>query len=267
MIIDEISEYLCSDEHEVYQLIDIGNKNRAVGCNRMNQKSSRSHTIMTISVIMTNINDGQVKQGKLHLVDLAGSERTSKTGAQGKKLAEATSINQSLTTLGRLINAFNDPYAQHFPYRESKLTRILADSLGGNSKTCMIVTVSQHPQNKHETLSTLRYGSRAQKIKNNPHVNRGHGIKDMTVFKKLPATPRTPKYNQGSASPPRDISETIMAQKALQIAEQRIQSLEATVMELRSMICELEGQNEVDQNQIRELRQMIIDLENQLQEY
>lgn len=107
--INNITEYLCADEHEVMQLIDIGNKNRAVGSNKMNMKSSRSHTIMTIRISATSLHDGSSKFGKLHLVDLAGSERTSKTGAQGHKLTEAKCINQSLTTLGRLINAFNDP--------------------------------------------------------------------------------------------------------------------------------------------------------------
>lgn len=160
-IIKDVTEYLCADELEVFQLLDMGNRNRAVASNRMNQNSSRSHTILTITILMTSLIDGTSQNGKLHLVDLAGSERVSKTGVKGKMLAEAKSINQSLSTLGRLINAFNDPAAGHIPYRESKLTRILADSLGGNSKTCMIVTVSPHPQNRSETLSTLRYGSRA----------------------------------------------------------------------------------------------------------
>ncbi len=115
---------------------------------------------------------------------MAGSERISKTGcSNGKKLSEAKSINQSLSTLGRLINAYNDPNTSHIPYRDSKLTRILSESLGGNSKTCMIVTVSPHPLNKHETLSTLRYGSRAQKIKNKPKINKEVGIHELRGLK------------------------------------------------------------------------------------
>lgn len=116
---------------------------------------------MNITIVMTNKKDGTSKDGKLYLVDLAGSERMDKTGAQGLKLSEAKCINQSLSALDRVINAFNNHYINHIPYRESKLTHILADSFGGNSKTCMIVTVSPHPQNKNETLSTLRFGSRA----------------------------------------------------------------------------------------------------------
>ena len=88
-----------------------------------------------------------------------------------KKPEEANSIDLSFTTLGRLINAFNDPNCSHLPYRESKLTRILSESFGGNSKTCMIVTVSPHPFNDQETLSTLRYGSRAKNIRNSPKAN------------------------------------------------------------------------------------------------
>lgn len=110
---------------------------------------------------MKNTIDGSIKRGKLHLVDLAGSEKISKTGAVGNLLDEAKSINQSLTTLGRVIVALTDRSITHIPYRESKLTRILSESLGGNSKTCMIITVSPHPINDQETLSTLRYGARA----------------------------------------------------------------------------------------------------------
>lgn len=156
-----LTEYLCADEQEVYQLVDIGNKNRAVGNNNVNLKSSRSHTIVTIQIVISADSKAANKIGKLQLVDLAGSERVSKTLAVGKNLLEAKNINQSLSTLGRLINAFNDPLCSHLPYRESKLTRILADSIGGNSKTCMIVTVSPHSDNQFETLSTLRYGAKA----------------------------------------------------------------------------------------------------------
>jgi kinesin family member 5 len=99
-----------------------------------------------------------VKTGKLYLVDLAGSEKISKTGATGTTLDEAKMINKSLTTLGKVITALTDKKAQHIPYRESKLTRILQESLGGNSRTALIITCSPHPFNEAETLSTLRFG-------------------------------------------------------------------------------------------------------------
>lgn len=107
---------------------------------------------------MNNNADGSSKTGKLYLVDLAGSEKVGKTGAAGQTLEEAKSINKSLTTLGKVIVALTDKKATHIPYRESKLTRILTESLGGNSKTCLIVTCSPHPFNDAETLSTLRFG-------------------------------------------------------------------------------------------------------------
>jgi kinesin family protein 3/17 len=112
-----------------------------------------------------------VVAGKLHLVDLAGSERQSKTGAQGQRLKEAAKINLSLTALGNCIAALVDAKSSHIPYRDSKLTRLLQDSLGGNAKTLMVATVSPADDNYEESLSTLRYANRAKSIKNKPVVN------------------------------------------------------------------------------------------------
>ena len=128
---------------------------------------------------MNNVDEGSSKTGKLYLVDLAGSERVGKTGAQGQTLEEAKGINKSLTTLGKVIVALTDKKATHIPYRESKLTRILTESLGGNSKTCLIVTCSPHPFNDAETLSTLRFGQRARNIKNTPKVNREYTVPEL----------------------------------------------------------------------------------------
>jgi len=111
------------------------------------------------------------KAGKLNLVDLAGSERQSKTQATGIRLKEATKINLSLSALGNVISALVDGRQSHIPYRDSKLTRLLQDSLGGNTKTVMIAAISPADYNLDETLSTLRYASRAKAIKNKPRVN------------------------------------------------------------------------------------------------
>ena len=119
------------------------------------------------------------KIGKLYLVDLAGSERIAKTGAEGQTLDEAKSINQSLTTLGKVIKALTTRNNTHVPYRESKLTRMLSESLGGNSKTCLIITCSPHPINDQETLSTCRFGQRARSVKNNAKVNREYTIPEL----------------------------------------------------------------------------------------
>jgi kinesin family protein 3/17 len=117
--------------------------------------------------------DGQqhFRVGKLHLVDLAGSERQSKTGATGQRLKEATKINLSLSTLGNVISALVDGKSSHVPYRNSKLTRLLQDSLGGNSKTLMFANLGPAEYNYDETLSTLRYANRAKNIKNHAKVN------------------------------------------------------------------------------------------------
>lgn len=105
------------------------------------------------------------------MVDLAGSERQSKTKAEGARLKEATKINLSLSALGNVISALVDGRQTHIPYRDSKLTRLLQDSLGGNTKTVMICAISPADYNYDETLSSLRYASRAKSIKNKPHVN------------------------------------------------------------------------------------------------
>lgn len=155
---DVTEKYIAAGE-EVYDIMQIGNSNRSVASTKMNAESSRSHSMFAMTITQTNREDLSVKSGKLFLVDLAGSEKLSKTEAQGQTLEEAKKINQSLTTLGKVIGALVDKKSQHIPYRESKLTRMLTESLGGNSKTCLIVTSSPHPYNEVETISTLRFGS------------------------------------------------------------------------------------------------------------
>ena len=130
----------------------------------MNAESSRSHSLFILTLTMKNTEDGSSKTGKLYLVDLAGSEKVSKTGAQGQTLKEANNINKSLTTLGKVIVALTDKKVTHVPYRESKLTRILSESLGGNARTSLIITMSPHQYNDAETLSSLRFGARARNI-------------------------------------------------------------------------------------------------------
>ncbi|KAG2517307.1 hypothetical protein JM16_004063 [Phytophthora kernoviae] len=138
-----------------------------------NEGSSRSHSIFTVVVETSETIGGQdhFKAGKLNLVDLAGSERQSKTGATGNRLKEGCKINLSLSALGNVISALVDGKGKHIPYRDSKLTRLLQDSLGGNTKTLMVAAVSPADYNYDETLSTLRYANRAKNIKNKPIVN------------------------------------------------------------------------------------------------
>merc|ERR1719359_19495 len=140
----------------------------------MNAESSRSHSIFMITVEQCSLDQGadsHIRVGKLNMVDLAGSERQSKTGATGDRLKEATKINLSLSALGNVISALVDGKSSHIPYRDSKLTRLLQDSLGGNTKTVMVANVGPADWNFDETLSTLRYAYRAKSIKNKPRIN------------------------------------------------------------------------------------------------
>ncbi len=160
---------------DVDKVLKAGRKNRSVASTMMNQESSRSHSIITIRIETSEKsavdNQNHIKGGKLNMVDLAGSERPSKTGAKGEQFKEGIEINLSLSALGNVISALVNPKAQHIPYRDSKLTRLLQDSLGGNTKTVMVANISPADDNKEETLSTLRYASRAKNIKNKPIVN------------------------------------------------------------------------------------------------
>lgn len=151
----------------------LGSKQRAVAGHDMNARSSRSHTIFTIIVDNGYIDtEGKehIKTGKLNLVDLAGSERQKKTGAKGELFEQAIHINQSLSTLGNVISALVTG-KKHIPYRDSKLTKMLSDSLGGNSKTVMIANIGPANKNHEETVTTLRYADRAKQIKNKPKIN------------------------------------------------------------------------------------------------
>ncbi|GAB7357530.1 hypothetical protein MBLNU459_g0053t3 [Dothideomycetes sp. NU459] len=156
---------------EVYEILERGGMARAVAATNMNQESSRSHSIFVITVTQKNVETGSAKSGQLFLVDLAGSEKVGKTGASGQTLEEAKKINKSLSALGMVINALTDGKSTHVPYRDSKLTRILQESLGGNSRTTLIINCSPSSYNDAETVSTLRFGVRAKSIKNKAKVN------------------------------------------------------------------------------------------------
>ena len=147
----------------------------------MNAESSRSHSVFSITVHQKDNISGRIKKARLFLVDLAGSEKISKTGASGTRLEEAKNINGSLTTLGMVINALCDG-SSHVPYRDSKLTRLLMDALGGNSKTCLIICCAPELEHLPETLSTLRFGERAKKIKNKARINEEQSIDELKIL-------------------------------------------------------------------------------------
>ncbi|XP_029465778.1 kinesin-like protein KIF11 [Rhinatrema bivittatum] len=173
VIIKGLEEITVHNKDEVYHILERGAAKRTTASTLMNAYSSRSHSVFSVTIHMKETTlDGEelVKIGKLNLVDLAGSENIGRSGAVDKRAREAGNINQSLLTLGRVITALVER-APHIPYRESKLTRILQDSLGGRTKTSIIATVSPASINMEETLSTLEYAHRAKNIMNKPEVN------------------------------------------------------------------------------------------------
>jgi len=172
--VKDLSTFVVKTPQDLMDVFNEGNLNRHVGATNMNEHSSRSHSVFTITVessMMGEDGKAHIKVGKLNIVDLAGSERQSKTGATGDRLKEATKINLSLSTLCHVISSLTDPKCTYIPYRDSKLTRILQDSLGGNTKTCMIAACGPADYNTDETISTLRYASRAKNIENKPRIN------------------------------------------------------------------------------------------------
>ncbi|TPX67783.1 hypothetical protein CcCBS67573_g07417 [Chytriomyces confervae] len=164
-------EVFVGSVEEVYDVMRRGQGARIVASTNMNAESSRSHSIFMMQISLKNLVDGSSRTGKLYLVDLAGSEKVGKTGAAGQTLEEAKMINRSLSALGMVINALTDGKSSHVPYRDSKLTRILQESLGGNSRTTLIINCSPSSFNETETISTLRFGMRAKTIKNKAKIN------------------------------------------------------------------------------------------------
>ena len=205
VFVEGLSEWVVRTPAEIYGLMERGGAMRATGSTKMNEISSRSHAVFIIiaeqshtTYVDTSGNeismqeftnfvqshhsrdpatfDSYVRQsfkvGKLNLVDLAGSERVRLSGATGQRLEESKKINQSLSALGNVISALTDAKGrQHIPYRDSKLTRILEDSLGGNCKTTMMAMISPALESMVESLSTLKFANRAKNIKNEARIN------------------------------------------------------------------------------------------------
>ena len=168
---------------EVMSLLEMGNAARHTGTTQMNEHSSRSHAIFTISLCQVDKNRKTAEDGswhshrhivsKFHFVDLAGSERVTKTGNTGERFKESIQINSGLLALGNVISALGDPRkkSSHIPYRDAKITRLLKDSLGGSAKTVMITCVSPSSSDFDESLNSLKYANRARNIRNKPTLN------------------------------------------------------------------------------------------------
>lgn len=174
MYVKDLSSFVCKNVGEIEKVLAKGQHNRSVGSTNMNEHSSRSHAIFIITIEHTErdqLGNEHIRVGRLNLVDLAGSERQMKTKTIGQRQKEAIKINLSLSALGNVISALVDGRSTHIPYRDSKLTRLLQDSLGGNARTVMVANIGPAEYNYEETLITLRYANRAKNIKNRPHVN------------------------------------------------------------------------------------------------
>ncbi|EKX30876.1 hypothetical protein GUITHDRAFT_83606, partial [Guillardia theta CCMP2712] len=178
IVLTGVKEVQVNSLEEMQRALDEGSLCRTVAGTMMNNQSSRSHSIFTITIDQQVPKRGgksrELITAKFHLVDLAGSERAKRTGNVGVRLKESVNINSGLLALGNVISALGDEKkrATHVPYRESKLTRMLQDSLGGNSRTVMIACISPADSSFEETLNTLKYANRARNIKNVPIINR-----------------------------------------------------------------------------------------------
>ena len=177
-VVQDATEHYCTNREDVLRLLELGKTHRQTAPTLMNAESSRSHSILSLVLDQRDTQTGRQKKGRLFLVDLAGSEQVSKTGASGLRLEEAKNINSSLTTLGMVITALTNA-SSHIPYRDSKLTRLLQEALGGNSKTSLIICCAPELRHMSETVSTLRFGERAKRIQNKAKVNEELSLEEL----------------------------------------------------------------------------------------
>jgi kinesin family protein 11 len=266
------------------RLLQSGSHKRQVASTKCNDLSSRSHTVFTVTVLTkrtTESGEDYVSSGKLNLVDLAGSENIGRSGAENKRATEAGLINKSLLTLGRVINALVDK-SSHIPYRESKLTRLLQDSLGGRTKTCIIATVSPARNNLEETISTLDYAFRAKNIRNKPQINsiisKSKLLRDIGMeMEKLKSELIATRHRHGVYMTPSAYEEMTMESESRRIVneEQRakIESMESSlrhkVQELLSItgnFNSLKHDNEETQSKLNETRDILNETERFLKD-
>lgn len=247
------TELCCASVEEMQSAMRIGGANRVISSTRMNRESSRSHSVFIITIEQRNTMTGSMKSGKLFLVDLAGSEKVGKTRAQGQTLKEAQHINKSLSALGGVMNALTSGNVNtHIPYRDSKLTRLLQDSLGGNSETTLLVCASSSSYNSEETISTLRFGTRAKSIKNKPKVNEERTVADYKVLiaeKDKLITALETRIWEAEASDTKQLVD-LLAQEHLEKFSAKVEKLEddqasksAEIASLEYRCIELEAKN------------------------
>lgn len=273
--VKDLNTFVVRNVQEIDHVMNVGQKNRTVGATLMNQDSSRSHSIFTITVETSEPDPAdpkknKIKAGKLNLVDLAGSERQGKTGATGERLKEATKINLSLSALGNCISALVDGKSSHIPYRDSKLTRMLQDSLGGNTKTVMVATIGPADYNYDETISTLRYANRAKNIKNKPKINEDPKDAMIREFQEEIARLQAQLEGQGGA-PAGDASgewDGVEGEDEIEyVTKQEVEEVEEVVIkrvitgDAEKVLMEMEGKNEEEKAAIMEQMKKQAELE------
>lgn len=272
VLIQGLEEIPVKDAADALALLTKGSHRRQIAATKFNDHSSRSHSVFSITVHTketSSIGDDLLKVGKLNLVDLAGSENIGRSGAENKRAREAGMINQSLLTLGRVINALVDR-SSHVPYRESKLTRLLQDSLGGRTKTCIIATISPARSNMEETLSTLDYAIRAKSIRNKPEVNqrmtRNSLLKEYVAeIERLKADVLAARekngiffseetWNQLSAEQELRQTEMEEAKKQIEIVESQLRSVREEFEQSIALLMKRDGELKVTKERLKETK-------------
>ncbi|XP_062590194.1 kinesin-like protein KIF11-A [Saccostrea cucullata] len=256
VIIQGLEEVVVRNKSEVFEILERGSARRQTAATLMNATSSRSHTVFSVTIhIKENTIDGEelLKTGKLYLVDLAGSENIGRSGAVDKRAREAGNINQSLLTLGRVITALVE-HAPHVPYRESKLTRLLQDSLGGRTKTSIIATISPASCNLEETLSTLDYAFRAKNIQNQPEVNQ-----------KLTKKALLRTYNEEIERLRRDL-QAAREKNGIFLAEENYIAMQTKIRQQEDSIHEMEEQLEVLTKEKEKINELFKTTQKELEE-
>ncbi|KAG5638375.1 hypothetical protein H0H81_000386 [Sphagnurus paluster] len=275
--IQGLEEITVKDSQSALALLTKGSDRRQIAATKFNDHSSRSHSVFSITVHVKEpsiVGEDLLKIGKLNLVDLAGSENIGRSGAENKRAREAGMINQSLLTLGRVINALVDK-ASHIPYRESKLTRLLQDSLGGRTKTCIVATVSPARSNMEETLSTLDYAIRAKSIKNKPELNqrttRNSLIKDYVAeIERMKADLVAAREKNGIFFSEETWNQMTAEQELknteLEEAKKQVAIVEGQMRVVREEFDQSIGLLKIREGELKETRQKLVDAESALQE-
>jgi len=254
---------------DIFTLLETGNARRRTAETLLNKQSSRSHSVFVVTVSVREVlaeGEEVIRVGKLYLVDLAGSENVSRSGAVDQRAKEAGNINKSLLTLGRVITALVEGQV-HVPYRDSKLTRLLRDSLGGKTKTCIIATIAPTVQCQEETLSTLDYAHRAKNIKNKPEVNQKISktthLKEFAVeIARLKAELVATRAKNGVFLPPEQYEEECQERKQLAARVEELEEETSTTAarheeEKAALVAEWEGRVAEVRGELDETRSVL----------